>query len=269
MRRHSIREQETRTVERLRKPVFGLFSRAGEAATRKAWVPDGSRVYAVGDIHGSLDRLMRLHDAIVSDAEASGAERKVVVYVGDYVDRGPDSRGVVNLLIEAPLPGFECYHLIGNHEYYMRQFLEDGSTLQGWLMNGGDATLRSFGVDPFVGMVGSGGLCEALRDSVTPAERAFLDGLLWSHVEGDYLFVHAGIRPGVALDEQEQQDLIWIRDPFLSSDQEFGKVVVHGHTPVREPERRVNRIGIDTGAVYGGDLTALVLEADGQSFLKA
>ena len=156
--------------------MFGLFSRPGESATRSAWVPNGSRVYAIGDIHGSLDRLTRLHDAILRDAEGSEAERRVVVYVGDYVDRGPDSRGVIDLLIEQPLPGFESYHLIGNHEFFMRQFLEDGSTMRSWLMNGGDATLRSFGVDPFDGAAGGDDLRSALRDSLTAAEE-YLRGL--------------------------------------------------------------------------------------------
>ena len=247
--------------------MLRLFERSAPSATQPAWVPDGTRVYAVGDIHGSLERLERLQASILRDAERSDAERRVVVYLGDYVDRGPDSRGVVRLLIDEPLPGFECVHLMGNHEFLMLQFLEDGSTMRDWLMNGGDATLTSFGVDPFAS--GPGGPREALRESLSAEERAFFEGLRWSHVEGDYFFVHAGIRPGVPLQAQSQHDMIWIRDPFLSSTADFGKVVVHGHTPAREPERRANRIGIDTGAVYGGTLTALALEADRQHFLKA
>ena len=249
--------------------MFRLFEKSAEGATQPAWVPDGTRVYAVGDIHGSLDRLKALHESILRDAEDSVASRKVVVYVGDYVDRGPDCRGVINLLIEQPLPDFESVHLIGNHEHMMLRFLEDGSTARIWLMNGGDATMQSFGVDPFAQPMGAEAMREALNDSLTEAERSFLEGLQLSHVEGDYLFVHAGIRPGVALEDQEDHDLIWIRDPFLASSDNFGKIVVHGHTPVREPERRSNRIGIDTGAVYGGPLTALVLEDDSQRFLTA
>ena len=178
---------------------------------------------------------------------------------------------MLNHLIESPLPEFESVHLIGNHEYFMLEFLDDGESMRTWLMNGGDATLRSFGIDPFDPEIADGRalwLQDKLRKSVTPRQRAFLDGLKWHHIEGDYYFAHAGVRPGISLEAQSPQDLIWIREPFLMSDADFGKVVVHGHTPTREPARKANRIGIDTGAVYGGALTAVVLEGDGQRFLK-
>jgi serine/threonine protein phosphatase 1 len=251
--------------------LFGLFARSNDSSASEAWAPVGARVYAVGDIHGRLDLLVKLQEAILADAEKSEAGRRVLIYVGDYVDRGPDSRGVIDRLIEAPLEGFETVHLLGNHEYYMMRFLEDAAIMRTWLMNGGDETLRSFGLDPFdPAAEGDRGrwLQRAFRDTLTSAELTFLMNLQWQHVEGDYLFVHAGIRPGVGLEEQDRQDLIWIRDPFLSSRDDFGKVVVHGHTPEDAPVCRANRIGIDTGAVYGGRLTALVLEADSQSFIQ-
>jgi len=233
-------------------------------------VPEGTRVYAVGDIHGCTDLLRDLHDAILEDAEGAAPARRVAVYLGDYVDRGPDPRGVLNILIESPLPGFETVHLIGNHEDFLIRFLDDPSIAPLWMINGGGATCRSYGADADAG---DGGdlferLQRALKAGMPETHLAFLAALRPSHVEGDYLFAHAGIRPGVALGDQVETDLLWIREPFLSSTEDFGKVVVHGHTPAREPVVRVNRIGVDTGACYGGALTALVLEGEERRFLQ-
>ncbi len=233
-------------------------------------VPEGSRVYAIGDIHGCTDLLRALHDAILEDAEGASPARRVAVYLGDYVDRGPDSRGALDILIETPLAGFETVHLIGNHEEFLIRFLDDPSIAPLWLMNGGGATCRSYGADPDAG---DGGhrfeeLQRALKAGVPETHLAFLAALRPSYVEGDYLFVHAGIRPGVPLGDQVESDLLWIREPFLSSTEDFGKVVVHGHTPTREPVVRVNRIGVDTGACYGGTLTALVLDGEDRRFLQ-
>jgi serine/threonine protein phosphatase 1 len=238
-------------------------------------VPDGSLVYAVGDIHGRLDLLDRMHELIEADAVETPADRIVVVYVGDYVDRGPDSRGVVERLIQQPLrvrmQGLESVHLIGNHEAFLLKFLEDPESAGNWFMNGGDATLRSYGVDPWQ-VDQSDNFAEDLRRAFAMRlPRSHLDfyrNLRLSHEEGDYLFVHAGVRPGVALDQQKAEDLIWIRDEFLDSSSDFGRVVVHGHTPQRNPQTRANRIGIDTGAVYGGKLTTLVLEGAERRFLQ-
>ncbi len=242
----------------------------GAAAT----VPPGTRVYAVGDCHGCLEALRGLRAAIVADsarADARGprARRRLVVYLGDYVDRGPDSRGVVELLIGEALAGFESVHLLGNHELFMRRFLDGEDDASVWMMNGGPATLRSYGLDAAaLTRSGAGGLREALTAAVPVAHRAFLDGLALSHLEGDYFFVHAGVRPGVPLADQEADDLLWIREPFLGSTADHGKVVVHGHSRVAEVETRPNRIGIDTGVCYGGKLTALVLEGDQHRFLS-
>jgi serine/threonine protein phosphatase 1 len=237
-------------------------------------VPPGTRVYAVGDCHGCLAALRGLRAAIVADsarADARGprARRRVVVYLGDYVDRGPDSRGVVELLIGEPLADFESVHLLGNHELFMRRFLDGEDDTSVWMMNGGPATLRSYGLDPAVPHgTGASGLRGALTAALPAAHRAFLGGLALSHLEGDYFFAHAGVRPGVPLAEQEADDLLWIREPFLRSTADHGKVVVHGHSTVAEVELRPNRIGIDTGACYGGKLTALVLEGSQHRFLS-
>ncbi len=242
-----------------------------------ATVPPGTRVYAVGDCHGCLEALRGLRGAIVADstradARRPRARRRVVVYLGDYIDRGPDSRGVVDLLIGEPLADFVSVHLMGNHELFMRRFLDGEGSASVWVMNGGDTTLRSYGLDPRRTEPGTGDDARSLRHALTAAvpaaHRAFLDGLALSHVEGDYFFAHAGIRPGVALAAQEADDLLWIREPFLGSTADHGKVVVHGHSATEEVAVRANRIGIDTGACYGGKLTALVLEGDRRRFLQ-
>jgi serine/threonine protein phosphatase 1 len=212
-----------------------------------------------------------LEDSAAADARGAPAARRVAVYLGDYVDRGPDSRDLLEMLIEAPLPGFETVHLMGNHDLFMRQFLDGEDVVALWMMNGGAATFRSYGVDPGDMMGagdGAGRLRAELEARLPAAHREFLNALRLSHVEGDYFFVHAGVRPGVPLDAQDPDDLVWIREPFLSSKAAHGKVVVHGHTPAHAPEVRANRIGIDTGACYGGRLTALALENDGRRFLQ-
>lgn len=243
-----------------------LFAGGSKRAAAAAKAPADTRVYAVGDIHGCLEQLKALQERILQDAAKSRAERKVVVYLGDYVDRGPESRGVIDHLIEQPLEGFKSVHLMGNHEQFMLDFLRDSDVMRIWLLNGGDETLRSFDVNPFTG--GPDGLQNALRDALTAKEQKFLRGLRLSHTEGSYHFVHAGVKPGVALDAQDPHDLLWIRDEFLSSKEDFGKIIVHGHSPRSKPEQPANRINIDTGAVYGGPLTAVALEAGKRHFLQ-
>jgi serine/threonine protein phosphatase 1 len=241
-------------------------------------VPEGRRVYAMGDIHGRDDLLRRLHRRIGEDAAqatngADGNElAKVVVYLGDYVDRGPGSFEVVDLLLGTPLEGFEAIHLKGNHEDFLLRFWEDGSLGEAWLMNGGLETLRSHGVEVLdldLGLAGDA-LAEVrrrLRQALPSEHLDFFRGLARWHVEGDYLFVHAGLRPGVPLDRQKDQDLFWIRHKFLDSGADFGKIVVHGHTISPEADMAPNRIGIDTGAYYSGRLTCLVLEGATRRFI--
>ncbi len=234
-------------------------------------VPDGSVVYAIGDIHGELELLDKLHAMVDADARSRDARRKVIVYLGDYIDRGPDPAGIVGRLTAESPPGFERVFLMGNHEDFLLQFLALADNLPGWLLNGGLQTLESYGV----GLRRADGWMKdprALRDEfdskLPDRHRQFFESLSLCHIEGDYLFVHAGIRPGRALNDQKRTDMLWIRGEFLNSDADFGHVVVHGHTPRDHVEIRPNRIGIDTGAVYGGQLTALVLEGADRAFLQ-
>ncbi len=239
---------------------------------RQSTVPAGSRVYAIGDIHGRLDLLARLHDLISADAAAASAQRKVVVYLGDYVDRGPDTRGVVDLLMRKPLAGFEHIHLLGNHEDYLLQFLENPAVGPHWCSFGGIETLVSYGVRPpspfLVRAAEYETARQALAERIPPAHVEFMRDLRLTHQEGDYFFAHAGVKPGVALASQQAKDLLWIRDEFLDNDDDFGACVVHGHTIVEAPEERPNRIGIDTGAFATGRLTALVLDGTARRFIQ-
>ena len=234
-------------------------------------VPAGTRVYAVGDIHGRADLLERLERKVADDAAgADTPERRVLVYLGDYVDRGPESYQVLERLAAGGPNGFETVCLRGNHEAFFLDFLDGTGVGRFWLSNGGKATLQSYGVDPFALYFDAADPAEtaaALRDALPPEHEAFLRGLGTVHREGDYLFVHAGIRPGVPLTEQDPFDLIWIRHEFLESDDDHGCVVVHGHSPASVPQVRTNRIGIDTGAYATGHLTCLVLEGTKRRFL--
>jgi serine/threonine protein phosphatase 1 len=230
--------------------------------------PTGTRLYAIGDIHGRRDLLVRLHEQILSDAARATAQRFVIVYLGDYVDRGPDSKGVIDLLLNAPLPGFEAIHLMGNHELEMFQFVQGDAPRFDWLNYGGLETLRSYGVEPPRKLAASEQIRAIFAAALPDAHRAFFHGLRYSHQEGDFFMAHAGVVPGISLDEQKPDDLMWIRAPFLKSDTDFGKVVIHGHTIVERPEIRSNRIGIDTGAFRSGRLTAIVLQGGTMDFLK-
>jgi serine/threonine protein phosphatase 1 len=247
-----------------------LFGPGRERAGPPPTVPAGARVYAVGDIHGRAGLLSEMHGLILADAATSDAERRVVVYLGDYVDRGLESRQVVDVLLDEPLPGFESVHLKGNHEEFMLVFLEDTGVGTGWLNNGGNATLYSYGV----GLDEAAGVAERLEaarvdlaSKLPPRHLGFLGSLRLTHEEGDYLFVHAGIRPGIPLERQHEEDILWIRDDFLDSTRDHGKIIVHGHSITTDPEVRPNRIGIDTGAFGSGTLTCLVLEGAEREFL--
>lgn len=232
--------------------------------------PPGLRLYVVGDIHGRADLLTRLHALICEDAAGAPGLSKKLVYLGDYVDRGEESRRVIDILLDGPPPGFAAVHLCGNHEEMMLAFLEDVTVAMGWMSNGGAETLYSYGVRFGDAVTSEERFTEMQRDlrATLPARhRDFLTGLPAWHAEGDYLFVHAGIAPGVPLEQQRREDLLWIREPFLNSTADHGRCVVHGHSIVPEPETRVNRIAIDTGAYYTNRLTCLVLEGDSRRFL--
>lgn len=242
-----------------------------DADTPHARAPDDTRVYAVGDVHGCAGLLERLHDEIRRDADSAPESRKMIVYLGDYVDRGPDSAGVLSMLIERPLDGIDQVFLKGNHEDFLLRFLDDPGICDLWLMNGGRSTLRSYGlrVDRAGADDAAAALSAEFRARLPAPHLQFLQGLPLSHRAGGYLFVHAGIRPGVDLSQQTPEDLLWIRDPFLRSPYDHGCVVVHGHTPVDAPEVRFNRINIDTGAVWSGCLTALVMHGERWAFLRS
>jgi serine/threonine protein phosphatase 1 len=236
--------------------------------TKAARVPDGIRIYAVGDLHGRADLLDRLFVNIDADLADYPARRAIQVFLGDYVDRGPNSYGVVERLIRrGQTHNIVC--LKGNHELFLLEFLRTPDTLKHWRDYGGLDTLMSYGVTPPFNANAErlAALAAALHQAMPAEHREFLGRLKMSFSCGDYLFVHAGVRPGVPLARQREQDLLWIRDEFLQYEHDFGKIIVHGHTPVTQPEIRSNRINIDTGAYATGKLTCLILEEDKRWFL--
>ncbi len=229
-----------------------------------ASLPGGRRIYAIGDIHGCAERLFALHQAIAEDLARRPVAAPLLLHIGDYIDRGADSAAVIaRLAAGPPLAGVPTVNLLGNHEQTMIDALSgDRAAGTDWLYQGGRPALESWGVDPDSPR-------ETWPAGVPAAHLAFVRGLTLSHQEGGYLFVHAGIRPGVPLDAQTKEDLLRIRQPFLFTDADVGAVIVHGHTPVKAPVVRRNRIAIDTGAVFDGPLTCAVLEEQRIGFLSA
>jgi serine/threonine protein phosphatase 1 len=226
---------------------------------------EGQRIYAVGDIHGRLDLLADMLARIRGDLAARPHSRPLLIFLGDYVDRGPEVRGVLEALValkaEAGLP---ARFLLGNHDNYVLAYLRDPhwyDETHGWLREnlGGNATLASYGV-PEAAVRPPQLAREAFAAAFPPEHLAFIAGCELTLRVGGYLFVHAGIRPGVPVEMQERADLIWIREPFLTSKADFGFKVVHGHTIVPAVEHRSNRIAVDTGAVRSGVLSCVVLE---------
>jgi serine/threonine protein phosphatase 1 len=253
--------------------VFGWLRKSKRTGTAARLVlptlEAGLRIYAVGDIHGRLDLLDRLHQMILAHLAASPEAQSVIVYVGDYVDRGPASATVIDRLVEPGpvLPPAIC--LRGNHEEILLQFLTDPSVANAWKPLGGFETLQSYGVPAKLFIIDRDyeAARQVLAERIPPRHMAFLQRLAASHRIGPYFFAHAGIRPGVPLEQQSERDLVWIRDEFLSSVRDHGAVIVHGHTPSEAPEIRANRINIDTGAYATGRLTCAVLEGSGVSWL--
>jgi len=243
--------------------LFGWRKKADAVQPRPpAEVPQGQRVYAVGDVHGRLDLLRDLLREIELDDRMRGPTETHVVMLGDLIDRGPDSRQIISFLLESP-PSFACFHCImGNHEEMLLKLIDDPdpALLRQFLRYGGRETFESYDAPQMMLDMPERYAPDALQDYIPEEHRTFLrqmhDGIQF----GDYFFTHAGIRPGVPLDDQDRQDLRWIRKPFLDSDEDHGVVVVHGHTVLEQVEMRPNRIGIDTGAYMTGRLTALGLE---------
>jgi serine/threonine protein phosphatase 1 len=230
-------------------------------------LPDGVRVYAIGDIHGCADLLAKTLDGIDADLLQDPIPQSIEVFLGDYIDRGPSSRQVLDRLVTRGRTR-KAVFLKGNHETYLINFLTDPAVLKEWQQLGGLETLMSYGVKPIVNADSrsQASLAAALKRELPESHRLFLGDLKPSFTCGDFFFVHAGIRPGIALEKQREQDLLWIRSDFLLSEDDFGKMIVHGHTPTGQPDIRPNRINIDTGAFATGRLTCLKLEGGDKHF---
>jgi serine/threonine protein phosphatase 1 len=262
---------ETLEVDEESRESGGLWSRAvGLLRGQKtAYVaPRGVRIYAVGDIHGCRAELTRLLANIRDDANGFTGARELI-FLGDYVDRGPDSKGTIELLLKPPA-GFRVQYLRGNHDQAVLDFLSDPGFFRTWREFGARETLLSYGVRPprFEDEAAFMEARDELRSAMPETHLNFLTQLPLSAKIGGYYFAHAGVRPGVKLDSQSAEDLLWIRDAFLMSDNDLGAIVVHGHTPTDSPVRRANRIGVDTGCYATGKLTAAVLEGAACRFIQ-
>ncbi len=231
-------------------------------------LPEGVRIYAVGDVHGRSDLISQMFSRIDCDLEASSAKETIQVFLGDYIDRGRDSAGVLDLLIARGRSHRLCC-LKGNHEIFLAEFLENPGVFKPWTLYGGLSTLASYGLKPAKNASAKEQteLSASLRNAMPESHIRFLTELELSFTCGDYFFVHAGVRPGTPLAVQHEEDLVWIRDEFLLHAEPFEKIIIHGHTPVIEPEVRQNRINIDTGAYATGRLTCLRLEGDKIDFI--
>jgi serine/threonine protein phosphatase 1 len=234
-----------------------------------ASLPAGRRVYAIGDVHGRLDLLHDLFERIRADNAARAPAATEIILLGDLIDRGPDSADVVRWAMVAERGGLRISTVKGNHEASLLSVLDgDMRWLANWLRFGGVETLESWGVPAKISRGKDGAaIIDAVRAVISDAERMWLAQLPLYLSIGDYVFVHAGIRPGTALAEQSEDDLIWIREEFLDSAFDHGAMIVHGHTITTGVTTRHNRIGIDTGAYRSGRLTAIGLERDDRWFL--
>jgi serine/threonine protein phosphatase 1 len=246
-----------------------MFSRFRQSRSRrndpKEWRgPPGARAYAIGDVHGRLDLLERMIARIDRDRRDSPRARDYLILLGDLIDRGPDSRGVVEFLMNLPPDGMRIVFLMGNHEEMMLRVLGDEpEAVHQWLTYGGYEFAQSYGVEVGrLAVLSPVDAAEKIGAAVPRSHIAFIEGFADSFTFGDYLFVHAGLRPGKSLAEQDTHDLRWIREEFLADTSDHGCMVVHGHTISAEPEELENRIGIDTGAYQSGVLTAVRIEGD-------
>ena len=234
--------------------------------------PLNHRLYVIGDVHGRLDLMNQLIAMVEEDSRAHPSKKKVLIFLGDYIDRGLDSRGVMERLIGGFGPAFETVFIRGNHDDMFLQFMKGHIEIgPSWLSLGGAAALASYGINSLSGVGGKGKLETLYKDvcaKMPDSHIAFASKTVMSATFGDYHFVHAGIRPRIALEKQNPVDQMCIRGDFLFSEEDFGKIIVHGHTIRPEPEIKRNRIGIDTGAFATGCLTCLVLDGTARKFLS-
>jgi serine/threonine protein phosphatase 1 len=230
------------------------------AKRMKPRIAYNTRIYAIGDVHWRADLLHEMFSAIDDSPIRHPIQNAVQVLMGDYIDRGPDSREVIEALIRRARRHTMIYPK-GNHESYAMQFLTDPTLLAEWQKAGGANTLLSYGPKHANG-TDPAKVATAFREAMPKEHLRFLSGLALSFTCGDFFFAHAGVRPGIPLAKQTEHDLLWIRDEFLLHEDDFDKIIVHGHTPSEEPEVRSNRINIDTGAYATGRLTCLILQGD-------
>lgn len=242
---------------------------AGGQGSDSRPAPPGHSIYAVGDIHGRLDLLEDLSRKIMDHAAGAPAE---IIFLGDYIDRGPDSAGVVSFLLSRPFPPtMECVFLKGNHEATLLDFLSNPGAGSAWAQYGGSETLLSYGVRAPLGKLDEEGWARAsaqLARQLPAGHLSFYQNLVLSAERGCYFFAHAGVDPGSPLDQQDEASLLWVRDAFLSDPRKLPRIIVHGHTPAAEPYADQRRIGLDTGAYQTGVLTAACLKAGEVSFLS-
>ena len=245
-----------------------LFPNDGAAA--EPGVPPGYRVYAIGDIHGRLDLLDDALARIEADNAGRAHARNIIVFLGDLIDRGPSSAQVIERARTYRRPGLRTVFIIGNHEEVLLRLLRGESRfVRDWLKFGGAECARSYGIGPTaLKRMDPGQAVQVLRDKIPKLDQEFLESFVDTFRVGSYLFVHAGVRPGVPLPEQKQSDLRWIRQPFLENEDDHGFIVVHGHTIADQIDVRDNRIGLDTGAYRTGVLTAMGLEGRERWFLQ-
>jgi serine/threonine protein phosphatase 1 len=245
--------------------LFGKPKHDEETSGRSA-VPADHFVAAIGDVHGRLDLVEALWPKIDAASRVSSARRRILIFIGDYVDRGTQTRALIDRLLQG-FAGFETVFLKGNHDATMLQFLIDPKMGEAWRNFGGLETLRSYGIEHGPRKDWSQTRSE-FAAALPPEHLQFFKNLKLHVTVGDYLFVHAGLKPRVPLEEQRELDLLWIREEFLDSPVNFGRMVIHGHSPTDAPDVRPNRIGIDTGAYATNNLTAIILEERTRRFLS-
>ena len=229
--------------------------------------PDGVRVYAIGDVHGRFDLLLQMHGAISSDLAAHATKDWRIIHLGDYVDRGPDSRSVLDMLVKGTRDP-RMVALAGNHDLAFLEFLATPDPASLFALYGGRQTAQSYGVETSFEPALIDRTHRDLVRAVPRSHGEFLGGLAFAVTLGDFFFCHAGIRPGVELDAQDSNDLVWIRGEFHRFEGLHPKLIVHGHTPVAQPEIRANRVNLDTGAFQSGTLSAIVIDGPEKTILQ-